>query len=254
MIEQELKLGKLEATVDHRDLLFGEYLIKHQLPPMPAEFGWEHMVGDWGMLGNDNAGDCVFAGADHETMLWNAAAGHPVEFSEQTALDDYGDVTGYNPETGENDNGTYTREAMKFRQEIGVVDVAGNRHKIGAYVALEPGNWEQMREALFIFGVVGIGIEFPDTAMSQFNRGKAWHVQHGATIEGGHYIPLVGFRHSDPICVTWGRLQKMSKHFYQKYCDEAWAMLSDEMLTDGKSIGGFDLATLQADLAALKGA
>jgi hypothetical protein len=33
--------------------------------------------------------------------------------------------------------------------------------------------------------------------------------------------------------------------------DEAWAILSPEMLTAGKSLEGFDLAQLQADLKLL---
>ena len=54
-------------------------------------------------------------------------------------------------------------------------------------------------------------------------------------------------------CVTWGRVQQMTAQFYAKYCDEAWAILSPEMLKAGKSLEGFDLAQLQADLTALKG-
>jgi hypothetical protein len=43
----------------------------------------------------------------------------------------------------------------------------------------------------------------------------------------------------------------MTPQFYKTYCDEAWAILSPEMLKAGKSLEGFDLASLQADLKAL---
>lgn len=52
-------------------------------------------------------------------------------------------------------------------------------------------------------------------------------------------------------CVTWGRLQSMTLRFYKNYCDEAYAILSPEMLIEGKSLEGFDLAQLQADLKLL---
>ena len=48
------------------------YLIPAKLPTPPAEFGHDAVIGDWEMLGNDTVGDCVIAGALHETMLWTA--------------------------------------------------------------------------------------------------------------------------------------------------------------------------------------
>jgi hypothetical protein len=51
--------------------------------------------------------------------------------------------------------------------------------------------------------------------------------------------------------VTWGRIQQMTTQFYKKYCDEAWAILSPEMLRAGKSLEGFDLKQLQDHLKAL---
>jgi len=51
--------------------------------------------------------------------------------------------------------------------------------------------------------------------------------------------------------VTWGRLQQMTLQFYKKYCDEAWAILSPEMLKGGLSLEGFDITQLQIDLSSL---
>jgi hypothetical protein len=73
----------------------------------------------------------------------------------------------------------------------------------------------------------------------------------GAKIEGGHYIPLVGFDGTHFQVVTWGKVQPVDPEFLQTYMDEGIAYLSDEMLTAGKSLEGFDQAALQADLKAL---
>jgi hypothetical protein len=256
------KLGKKPATYDKRDFQFAHYRTAAPLPPHPKQFGHEKLVAanGWQMLGNgpDNtvspgfqgAGDCVFAGGDHETMLWTLEAGSAAEFSGATAISDYSAVTGYNPKDPNSDQGTDVREALKYRQNTGLIDAAGSRHKIGAYLALEPGNVDHLMEALYLFGVVGIGIQFPGSAMDQFNAGKPWSVVQGAQIEGGHYIPLVAKR-ANLECVTWGRIQQMTSQFYAKYCDEAWAILSPEMLKTGKSPEGFDLGQLQTDLNAL---
>lgn len=256
-----LMLGKKDATYDHRDLQFAHYRTGAPLPPHPAQFGHETLVGsDWQMLGNgpDNtvlagfqgAGDCVFAGGAHETMLWTLEAGSPATFTGANAISDYSAVTGYDPKNPNSDQGTDVRTALKYRQDTGLIDSKGVRHKIGAYVALEPGNTDHLLEALYLFGAVGIGIQFPNSAMDQFNKGKPWSVTHGAKIEGGHYIPLVANR-VNLECVTWGKVQQVTLQFYKKYCDEAWGILDPEMLKAGKSIDGFDLAGLQADLTAL---
>lgn len=246
-----MKLGKQPATKDPRDLRFAAYLTP-KLPKPPATFGHETLYGAdaWGMLGNDDYGDCVFAGAAHETMLWNRVAGKSVDFDPKSVLSDYAAVTGFDPNTGSGDNGTNVRDALKYRRTTGVKDAHGKRHKIGAFVALEPGDWDHLLAALYLFGAVGIGIEFPRSAMDQFNAGKQWSIVKGASIEGGHYIPLVGRRSSVKL-VTWGKCIGMTKSFYLKYCDEAYAILSPEMLKNGKSTEGFDIATLRSDLAAL---
>lgn len=264
-----LRLGKSPATYDKRDLLFAQYRTAEALPSHPKYFGHEKLFGAnaWQMLGNgpDNsvssgfkgAGDCVFAGGDHETMLWTLEGGKPARFTGANAIRDYSAVTGYDPRAplddhGDNptDRGTNTRDGLSYRRKTGLIDATGKRHKIGAYVSLELGNIDQLLEALYLFGVVGIGIRFPNSAMDQFNAGKPWSVVPGPPATEGHYIPLVASR-TNLECVTWGRIQQMTQQFYRTYCDEAWAILSPEMLKGGKSLEGFDLAQLQADLKLL---
>jgi hypothetical protein len=268
-MKTKLKLGKKAATYDKRDLLFAQYRTAEPLPSHPKHFGHEKLVAAsaWQMLGNgpDNtvspgfkgAGDCVFAGGDHETILWTLEGGTPAQFTGANAISDYSAVTGYNPKAppdahGDNptDQGTNVRDALKYRQKTGLIDVAGKRHKVGVYLALELGNMDQLLEALYLFGIVGIGIKFPDSAMDQFNEGKPWSVVPGPDPTEGHYIPLVAYR-KNLECVTWGRIQQMTSQFYKTYCDEAWAILSPEMLVAGKSPEGFDLAELKTDLAGL---
>jgi hypothetical protein len=123
----------------------------------------------------------------------------------------------------------------------------------GEYLALAPGNPDQLALAIYLFGAIGIGIKFPNTAMDQFNAGKPWDVANNAKIEGGHYILGVGRdAKGNFVVVTWGKIQLMTPRFYKKYCDEVVAYVSDEaLLAGGKTLDGFNLAELQADLNAL---
>jgi hypothetical protein len=241
------RLGKAPFTPDARDLRFSSYV--SSLPAVPTTFGHDRLIkpAAWGMLGNDEQGDCVWAGAAHETMLWNAEAGRHVGFTTSGVLSDYHQVA------GPGDDGTVVRDAYSFRKATGVQDASGRRHRIGAYVQLEPGNVDHLWQALYLFGAVGIGIRFPSSAMSQFQAGQRWSVVPGSPVEGGHYIPVVA-RRDGIVCVTWGREQRMTKGFYEEYCDEAWATVSVEALTGKRSLEGFDLAALNVDLQKVRGA
>src|SRR3954470_24960803 len=116
-----LHTGKLPPVPDYRDALFTQFATVSQLlPKVPAEFGHEKDVEalgeQWGMLGNgpDNtvkrgfggAGDCVFAGGDHEHMMWNAEVGKKVAFTGANAISDYSAVTGYEIGNDTTDQGT----------------------------------------------------------------------------------------------------------------------------------------------------
>lgn len=248
-----LRLGKTPATHDPRDLLLGRYVLEREIPALPTtDLGHpEHFPVEWGMLGNDSYGDCVWAGGDHEQMLWAAMAGALVTFTDANAEADYTAVTGFDPRDPSTDQGTNMRDAMNYRRKTGLIDAAGNRHKIGAFVALQPGNVTQLKQCIWLFGAVAIGFEFPGSAMDQFNAGQPWTVVKGAQIEGGHYVPGVLYHAEQDMfeVVTWGRRQLVAPSFLQKYMDEAYGVLSEEMLTGGRSLEGFDLATLQQDLA-----
>lgn len=244
------KLGKLPARPDAVKFKLTDYLNASALPKPPTRFGHEVITLPWQMLGNDNYGDCVFAGAAHETMLWNHEAGRDTRFTDASVLSDYSAVTGFNPHDPNSDQGTDMAVAASYRRKTGVVDAAGQRHTVAAYLAIQPGNITQMFQAMYLFGAVGIGIEFPGSAMTQFNQGRPWKVVAGATIEGGHYVPLVARRHYIEV-VTWGRIQPVTQGFLEKYVDEVLAYVSTEALMNNKSPEGFDAATLLQDLSLL---
>lgn len=245
-----MKLGRIKSKEDPRDLKYKDYAISLPTPVIPFQRGTS--ITDWLMLGNDQYGDCVWASGAHQTMLWTTEGEVPVTFTEKGVLSDYSAVTGFNPNDPNSDQGTEIRDALKYRQQTGMVDSKGNRHKIGAYLALDYTNLNEIIEAAYIFHSVEIGINFPDTAMTQFDNGEPWTVVNPYNIEGGHDVPiLIGFDGTWLYVVTWGKVQKMSTEFFLKFCDEAWVILSQEFLYGGKSPEGFDLPTLQADFSAI---
>jgi hypothetical protein len=252
----ELKLGKKPAAPRPKDFKFSVFAATIKLPSVPSRFGHGTAYPDWKILGNDQFGDCVWAGAAHEHMLFNKVVHHvDVAFDESAVLADYAAATGFDRSDPSTDNGTDVHDALSYRRTTGIVDAAGKRHKIGAYVALRPKDWQHLEQAAFIFGAVGMGFDFPKSAMDQFNAHEPWHPVAGAKIDGGHYVPVVGSMHApdQATAITWGRRQVFTKAFYERYNDEAWVYITPEQLrSDGTGLHGFDLQKLNSYLSALR--
>jgi hypothetical protein len=139
-----LKLGKKPARPGAVTFKLTNYLLKSKLPMPPKVFGHEDLIGaNWEMLGNDHYGDCVWAGAAHETMLWNKEADRTITFSNESVLKDYSAVTGFNKTDPNSDQGIDVEVAASYRRKTGVLDAQGKRHKVIAYLALTTGNPDQ---------------------------------------------------------------------------------------------------------------
>lgn len=250
----DLKTGKREATHDHRDITLAaiDHQVAAQLQKPPARFGIGNKFSDWGMLGNDAWGDCVLAGAGHEHMGFAVTAGGEARFDDEAALRGYAAITGGGPYGDGSDPGTYVRDAMKYRKSHGIKDADGTVHKIAAYVSIDPHDPDLLMLAAWNFLAVGMGFEFPDTAMDQFNAGEPWDVVRGAQIEGGHYVVVTGRTGADDLgVITWAKRQGMTRDFYSTYNDETWALVSEDELKNGRTVRGYDLSGLQTALKEL---
>ena len=250
-----MKLGAVISPHDDRDLKAASYFDAEQLArvDLPSSWGYDaqnsYGVDQWAMLGNDEYGDCVWAGAAHEHMLWNRAAGRTVTFSTESVLSDYSAVTGFNPDDPESDQGTDVRTALKYRVSTGIADENGERHKLGAYLAVDVSNLRELLVSSYLFEAVALCWNLPESAQTQFSARKMWSYVDGSPIEGGHYTCLnAKRRHLETV--TWARSVPFDSAFMENYLSAAWALVSPEALEgSGQTPLGLDLATLKADLA-----
>src|ERR1700691_4680947 len=99
------KLGKLPAKTSPHTLVLGKYLTAI-LPYLKTTVAWERKVPSWSMLGNDQYGDCVEAAAGNTLMTMTSQSG--IQFTPTTdqILQDYTNITGFNPNDPSTDNGT----------------------------------------------------------------------------------------------------------------------------------------------------
>lgn len=246
------KLGKRPARPDAVKLKMATYFKPVDMPTPPRRFGHFGSVQAWDMFANDKFGCCVWAGAAHETRIWTREGGTAADFSDADVLGDYAAVTKFNPADPDSDQGTDMTLAASYRRKTGVLDKAGNRHKIDSYLGLRPGDPDQLALAAYLFGAVGVGLQFPEIAFDQFDAGQPWAPVRGAHADGGHYVPVVGRNSSGNfLCITWGRLHAMTPAFLREFNDESLAYVSLEPLRENVSPEGFHVDRLRADLASL---
>jgi hypothetical protein len=246
----DLLTGWLPHASDAITFRFEDYADMSELPKVPSSFGHEEYTPpvDWGVLGNDKWGDCVVAGGCHEHMLWNRIAGRTVTFNTDDVGRDFRAMTGLppNPITGAD-----MHTSAKYRLRTGLLDSAGVRHKIGAYMELQPGNLQQLYAAIYLFDAVGVAFRFYNAWFDQFRRREAWRIETGMTATlMGHYVPLVALR-GNLVGVTWGRFQAIRPSVYLHAAQQVVACVSQESMLNQKSPLGFNWDQLIADANAI---
>lgn len=233
-----LCFGKTPARPNAVTLKFASVFNAANLPTPPASFGHESSTIVWGMLANDQWGDCVLADAAHEHMLWTHEGGLPTaQFTSAGVLSDYSAITGFNPNDPSTDQGTDMQAAAAYRQNTGVIDAAGVRHKIDAYSALKVGDLDELALATWLFGAVSIGVNCPESMQDQFTSNQVWDVVKSDKLVGGHCIPCVGRNTAGNfVFVTWGRLQAATPTWVQAYNDEGICYLDLEVINASSKI------------------
>jgi hypothetical protein len=246
-----LARGMLPWRPEAVKLQLRSYLVSAKLPAVPATFGHVQqaappVVGGWGMLGNDKAGDCVIVGAAHETMTWAWATGKTIpSFTSVNVLKQYRALT------GGADAGLDPISTAKWRVSNGLADAHGGVHKVKAFGAVN--SLADVELAVYLFGVCGLGLSLPNSAEQQFMDGRPWDDVTGEP-QDGHYVPCVGKNSAgNLVVVTWAKNQAMTSAYFDKYCVGAICYFSPEyLLATGKSPELFDEAQLDADLAAMQ--
>lgn len=212
-------------------------------------------VSEWPVYGNDRIGDCTIAAMAHSFAAMGVFAGKPFSlFPEDEIVWAYSAVSGYDPDTGANDNGAQMQDVLAYMRSEGMADTTGKVHKVIAYAALgRPSDPLLLSECLKTFGTVYVGFQCPQSAEEQFQNGP-WTYQPGSPILGGHAISLhrrqpYGSRVGVFGFSTWGALQPVTIPFLAHYVEEAWVFVTQDWIeANGSSMDGISLAQLEADM------
>lgn len=248
------KLGRLPGRPTQPRLKLAAHLYR-EVPPTPELVDWLSRVSDWPVYGNDAIGDCTCASAAHKIISWSTYAGARQQVTTADVIAAYSAVSGYDPRTGANDNGAVMQDVLGHWRKEGI-----GGHKILGFAQVDVSDYQEVRAALWVFGGLYLGFWVPQSAFDQFRQGQPWDVVAGSTIRGGHAVnagitlDVEGDVLDRFQVVTWGRVQAMTRAFWNRYVDEAWAVISPEWLDAvGHNPTGLDLYGLGEELQELTG-
>jgi hypothetical protein len=249
------RYGRLPAHSRHTHprLLLSDYMKPNKLPPTPAKVDWCSKVPSWPMYLNDQLGDCTCAAVGHQLQAWTHYAGKEVDVTDDQVLKLYEAVSGYDPATGDNDNGANIQDVMEYMTLTGIAGMP----KYSFFAELpDLSNMKAVYQALYLFGSVYLGINVPESAEEQFQNGQPWSDVGDDNILGGHAIVV---QQSDSSSgnlniITWGAVQEMEPSFWEAYVEEAWVALTPEWFSaQGEAPVGLNVAAMQADFKELYG-
>lgn len=251
----QLLLGKREHQPGAISWRYADVFDKQKLTKPPLVFGhvWNESRID--MLGNNLAGNCVWATQAHLLQTMQRGLGNAeTRFTADSVLSDYSASTGYVPGRPSTDNGTYMKAGASYFRQTGILDADGARHRVEAYLDVKINDPDELFQATFDFGGVALGLKLPYSAIKQFADGKPWTVADDK-IAGGHAVALVGRnRWGHAIIATWNGITAATPEFLREFTDECVAFISLEYL-DARGINprGYDRKVLEQKLAALSG-
>ncbi len=220
------KLGKAGAKRDRRNLRFAAVL---KAPPkLPAHYDFDvaHPGIPTPMFANDAHGDCVIAGRAHQTLRFEK-----IEQGSVLAISDKDVLKEYFRETGGPDSGLVVLDSLKRWRHKGW-KVGKRTYRIRAFAEVNRADRDEVRGAIFADVGVGLGLDLPKSAQGQMQTGRPWDVTTGPDAKpgswGGHYVYVPGYTELGPVCVTWGRKQQMTWAWFEKYCEEAYAIFDEK--------------------------
>jgi hypothetical protein len=216
------KLGKGPAKRDKRNFKFAALLKAAPVLPPSYDFDVKHPGIPTPMFANDTLGCCVISGRAHQTLRFE-----DIEQGSVMMITDKDVTTEYLKETGGVDSGLIVLDSLSVWRHKGW-KVGKRKYRIQAYAEVNRGNHTQVRQAIYADVGIGIGVSLPKCAQAEIQTGQPWTRTTGVGSApgswGGHYVYLCGYTRAGPVCITWGKKQQMTWRWFDKYCDEAYAI------------------------------
>lgn len=168
----------------------------------------------------------------------------------------YIQACGYNPRVpGEGPGGNEQHVLTYLLKKGAPMGPKGKtRHRITAFVEVDPRNQDDVKRAINDCGLAYIGFNVPafitpDNAPPP----DIWDVQNTDTnIVGGHAVVLAGYDANGARVISWGQYYTMTWAFFAQYVDEVYAIADPDWIeAKGTTPGGLTLDELETQMQAI---
>lgn len=260
-----MKLGrqprKFNPRVPHLSAMMAQKRMGVLAPPPPSVDWLSVFVSgfSFGMMLNDQLGDCTCAGIYHARQIWTANANPPCD----TESDDnvklaYCQTCGYHVNDPKTDQGGNEQDVLTFWMNQGIpisqaVGPIGDVFdKLAAFFEVDVRHVDDVKHTISWCGGCYIGMDIPAYIMASIPA--LWTLQDidNQSI-GGHCVYLCGYDATGPFFISWGSKYQMTWEYFLKYVDEAYGLVDRAWInTTGKTPAGLSLVELVDQMQALK--
>lgn len=191
----------------------------------PTVFDNTSGIQNWGMMGNDQLGDCTIAAPGHLVQAWTAAEGQEFTIPDSDILAAYSLFDGYVPGDPSTDRGG---DMLTVQQDWKSKGIGGKFITDFAEV-----NISQMRvqQAVCVFGGVNVGVQLPQGFQAQV--GGTFDFDPSQPVAPpdptlGHDMALVEYDLEGVTFITWAAQQRATWRWLMYYADEILAIISPD--------------------------
>ncbi|MGB7747766.1 MAG: hypothetical protein WBN75_10815 [Verrucomicrobiia bacterium] len=253
------KLGRLHRTYDPRVPHMSALLAGQTLTPPPASADYtKGMPPNLGMMLNDTLGDCTCAAVYHAMQVWSFNAESKMVTQPDPDVEKlYIQACGYNPRVPGEGPGGNEQHVLTYLYQTGapIGPKGAARHKIAAFVEVDPRNVDDVKRTIIECGLAYIGFNVPQSVQPPGAPPPAvWdYVPSQSNIIGGHAVILAGYNNNGARVISWGQYYTMTWEFFAYFVDEVYAIADNEWVeSTGKTPGGMTLDQLEVQMNALK--
>lgn len=246
------RMGRLARAHDPKIKKLKDLGIK--LPVPPPSIDWTKGIKSWGMMKNDELGDCTCAAVYHARQIWTLNTGVEKTEPDVDVLKLYEAACGYNPADPNTDQGGIEQNVLKYLLNTGMPLADGTAHKILGFAEVNHKDLNEVKLTIAEFGVAYIGIDVPESIYGANGMPLTiWGYVPDSPVEGGHAIILVGYDSKGFTVISWGGIYHMTFAFFEKYCEEVYAIVDKSWIkSTGKTPLGLSLADLELLMKEIK--
>ncbi len=229
---------------------------------VPTSCNRDYPTLNYGMLANDNIGDCVIAELYHKIMHMHQGVKKPVPnptVLTPLVVEVYSAITGYVPGDDTTDNGTDPAQAYAYWKHHGLPwpDPSGKTalHHILGLAQVLPHDGANLMRGIYEFDGAGLSLALPLAwqQMDIWDAGgdpqKDPNWQAGGW--GGHQVLGVSYDSQHIAIITWGGIKLMTWRGWGTYGELALVAVTQDQIGSGVSETGLDLKALSADIGHL---